>query len=248
MRRDLHVPRDLAAPEILRAAPRALPPAPRASRSPSPSTLRVSTSPAPAGEVRRRGQRDERADQRRVLHARARSTPEETSTVVAPVARIASATLSGVRPPASIHGAGAGQPRSSDQSNRAALPPGPGGGGRRLGLQHQRVGAAGVARQVGCRVDADRAPDRQAEARAQRRQDPAGHKAAGRPAAPRPAPRRSPRRSDRRTGRRAAVRRDAAPTAPPPGPASRSAARAGRTRTPPSRRRPRPRCRTRPDR
>ena len=40
------------------------------------------------------------------------------------VAAIASATLSGSRPPARIHGAGAVQPRSAAQSNRRALPPG----------------------------------------------------------------------------------------------------------------------------
>ena len=40
------------------------------------------------------------------LTPRARSTPEETSTALAPVVRIASTTLSTVRPPASIHGAG----------------------------------------------------------------------------------------------------------------------------------------------
>ena len=55
---------------------------------------------------------------------RSRSTPDDTSTAVAPVIRIASATLSTVSPPARIHGAGARQPRSSDQSNRTALPPG----------------------------------------------------------------------------------------------------------------------------
>src|ERR1700722_10193138 len=42
---------------------------------------------------------------------RALSTPEDTSTARAPVVRIAAATLSTVRPPASIHGAGAVQPR-----------------------------------------------------------------------------------------------------------------------------------------
>ena len=55
-------------------------------------------------------------------------------------------------------------------------------------------------------------------------------------------------RSGRRTGPRAAGRPDAAPTAPPPAPASQSAARAGKTRIPHSRRRPPPRHRTQPRR
>ena len=51
-------------------------------------------------------------------------TPDETSTASAPVFLIASATLLAVSPPARIHGTGARQSRSSDQSNRVALPPG----------------------------------------------------------------------------------------------------------------------------
>src|SRR6185312_1411583 len=58
------------------------------------------------------------------LTPRALSTPDDVSTVVAPVSAIAADTLAGVRPPARIHGPGAFQPRSSDQLNDTALPPG----------------------------------------------------------------------------------------------------------------------------
>ncbi len=97
-----------------------------------------------------------------------RSTPEDTSTADVPVTRIASATLSTVRPPARIHGAGARQPRSSDQSNRTALPPGrvaPGGG---LASTSKPVGPASFERQIGGSRHAHRAPDRQTEAGPQR--------------------------------------------------------------------------------
>jgi len=52
------------------------------------------------------------------------STPDETSTATAPLARIASATLSGRNPPARSHGCGASQPASTDHSIATALPPG----------------------------------------------------------------------------------------------------------------------------
>src|SRR6266508_1342445 len=50
------------------------------------------------------------------------STPEETSTVRAPVTRTASATLSGVRPPARSHGSGTVRPDRMFQSKAVALP------------------------------------------------------------------------------------------------------------------------------
>src|SRR6056297_1227034 len=52
------------------------------------------------------------------------STPEETSTCRAPVSRTASATFSGVSPPASIHGTGQRRPAISRQSKESPLPPG----------------------------------------------------------------------------------------------------------------------------
>ena len=52
------------------------------------------------------------------------STPEETSTIGAPVARMASATLSGVRPPESMNGTWSLTPSSVRQSKGAPLPPG----------------------------------------------------------------------------------------------------------------------------
>ena len=52
------------------------------------------------------------------------STPEETSTMPAPVRRMASATLSGVSPPDSTNGTSPSIPSSSRQSNGAPLPPG----------------------------------------------------------------------------------------------------------------------------
>lgn len=55
---------------------------------------------------------------------RARSTPEETSTPAAPLCRIASATVSGVSPPASSQGRGITRPAVSPQSKAAAFPPG----------------------------------------------------------------------------------------------------------------------------
>lgn len=55
---------------------------------------------------------------------RMRSTPDETSTAGAPLAATASATLSGVSPPASSQGTGACQARMIDQSNATPLPPG----------------------------------------------------------------------------------------------------------------------------
>ena len=59
----------------------------------------------------------------------AASTPEDTSTCCAPVKRIASATLSGVRPPASIQGRAQSRPEIKRQSKANPL--------RRAGL-HQR--------------------------------------------------------------------------------------------------------------
>src|SRR5690606_35265301 len=52
------------------------------------------------------------------------STPDETSTVFAPVTRIASPTLSGVRPPDSIQGISGRCPAISDQSKTRPFPPG----------------------------------------------------------------------------------------------------------------------------
>src|SRR5690606_13322504 len=52
------------------------------------------------------------------------STPEETSTASAPVMRIASLTLSGVRPPESIQGISGRCPAISDQSKTRPFPPG----------------------------------------------------------------------------------------------------------------------------
>src|SRR4029453_17101256 len=52
------------------------------------------------------------------------STPEETSTVRAPVTRPASATLSDVSPPARSHGNGTVRPDRKLQSKAFALPPG----------------------------------------------------------------------------------------------------------------------------
>ena len=67
------------------------------------------------------------------------STPDETSTCRAPVRRIASATFSGVNPPANIQGARHTRPASSCQSNANPLPPGKSAVARRtLDLQEPR--------------------------------------------------------------------------------------------------------------
>ena len=57
------------------------------------------------------------------LTPRCLSTPEDTSTALAPVALIAPATLSGVRPPASNHSVGASHPSRMDQSKALPCPP-----------------------------------------------------------------------------------------------------------------------------
>jgi len=52
------------------------------------------------------------------------STPEETSTRVAPVIRAASATFVGSSPPESAQGKGWRTPCNKVQSNRTPMPPG----------------------------------------------------------------------------------------------------------------------------
>ena len=70
------------------------------------------------------------------------STPDDTSTYRAPVTRIASATLSGVKPPASIHGTGQRRPAIKRQSNDNPLPPG--SSAVRGGLASTRIWSATV--------------------------------------------------------------------------------------------------------
>ena len=68
----------------------------------------------------------------------ARSTPEETSTIEAPVILIASPTFSGVRPPESANGAREACERLPVEGDAVAA--GKGCGGIGLGIEQDHVG------------------------------------------------------------------------------------------------------------
>ena len=96
------------------------------------------------------------------------STPDDTSTCSAPDSRTASATLSGVSPPASIHGRFQRRPAISRQSNAWPLPPGrsaPRGGRASTRIWSATLGIGVDLHQVRLARDPDRLHHRPPEPR-----------------------------------------------------------------------------------